>query len=391
MKVLHFRYLFSLLSETFIYDYVVEQKRSGVDAQVATTSRFEVASRPYEPLHLLRVPHRLHPGRLLRRAYFSQGTGQNEQRHLWHYFRRQLGELIERVRPDVIHAHFGPDGVIAAPVAHAFGVPLIVQFYGYDVSLSDSNPIWQRSYQVLFRVAERIFALSREMMEALAVRGAPRTKLREVHLAKRTSDYPFRVRSGPIQQWISVGRLTDKKGHDDAIEAVARLRAEGVSVRLIIVGEGERRARLEALIRERGLDGDVQLLGAVPHARVIDLLDESDAFVLLSKTSARGDREGTPTVLLESQAMGLPTISTLHAGIPELMPPRSAEYLVPEGDIGACAAAMQKLAGLGLEERCDIVSSGRRWVEQSYELHGQVALQAAIYREVVEQRGKLKR
>jgi colanic acid/amylovoran biosynthesis glycosyltransferase len=388
VRVLHYRYVFSLLSETFVHDYVAEQQRQGLDVHVATTARYEREARPFEPLYVLPKPARFSPGRIARRL-LTGGAPPGEQRHMWHYYRRGLEQLVSRLAPDVIHAHFGPDAVVALPVAEKFGVPLVVQFYGYDVSLSDGSDFWTARYRELFARSDAVIALSEEMARELDRRFHCAAKLTVVHLAKQLSEYPFRQRTGPIERWISVGRLTAKKGHADAIEAVARLREAHPALRLTIVGEGEQHGRLRDLVRARGLSDVVELAGGRPHREVIQLLDRADAFLLLSCTSERNDREGTPVVLLEAQAMGLPVVSTRHAGSPETLPPVAHKHLVAERDVDACCRVMTELMQESPKARAEVVEAARRWVTEHYELGSQVARHAERDERVVRARGRV--
>jgi glycosyltransferase involved in cell wall biosynthesis len=387
VRVLHYRYVFSLLSETFIYDYVTEQQRQGLDVHVATTGRYEPDARPFEPLYVLPQPPRFNLGRIARRL-LAHGAPRVEQRHMWHYYRRGLERLVARLAPDVIHAHFGPDAVVALPVAEKFGVPLVVQFYGYDVSLADGSDYWTARYRELFSRSAAVIALSEEMARELDRRFPCAAKLSVVHLAKRLADYPFRLRTGPIERWITVGRLTAKKGHADAIEAVARLRQSHPALRLTIVGGGEQHGCLKELVRARGLERIVELAGPRPHPEVIQLLDRADAFLLLSCTSDRNDREGTPVVLLEAQAMGLPVVSTRHAGIPETLPPVAHKHLVAERDVDGCSRVMTELMQASPEARVEIIDAARRWVTERYELGSQVARHVELYTRLVRARGR---
>jgi colanic acid/amylovoran biosynthesis glycosyltransferase len=114
-------------------------------------------------------------------------------------------------------------------------------------------------------------------------------------------------------------------------------------IRYRIAGDGPLRSDLESQVRESGLSDMVEFLGWKNSEGVAQLMAESDIFVQTSTTSSTGDKEGTPTVLLEAQARGLPVISTWHAGIPEIIDNCSSGLLVPERDSKAIKAALDHL------------------------------------------------
>jgi colanic acid/amylovoran biosynthesis glycosyltransferase len=75
------------------------------------------------------------------------------------------------------------------------------------------------------------------------------------------------------------------------------------------------------------------MVGAQKQHRVIEILESSHIFMLPSVTAANGDQEGLPVALMEAMAMGLPVLSTLHSGIPELVEDGLSGLLVPEKDV----------------------------------------------------------
>ena len=190
--------------------------------------------------------------------------------------------------------------------------------------------------------------------------------------------YPQKSLSYPLRQWISVGRLVEKKGHADAIHAFARL--PDVPTRaLTIVGDGPEQPHLTALIERYQLQDRVQLAGGVSHERVKQLMVEADAFILCSKTAKNGDSEGIPTVLMEAQAIGLPCVSTLHAGIAEAVPTENRWMLAPEGDIDGVVRLVEQVSQLDAATLAEIVGRARKKVVDDFSLAASVAQHSALY------------
>lgn len=107
---------------------------------------------------------------------------------------------------------------------------------------------------------------------------------------------------------FSVGRLSRRKGFDRAIQAVARLRAEGLPVRYVIAGVGEDAEYLGGLIREHGLVGAVSLIGAVSDSDLPRWLNACDVFVMPNR-EINGDNEGFGMVFIEAAACGKTSIA----------------------------------------------------------------------------------
>ncbi len=131
---------------------------------------------------------------------------------------------------------------------------------------------------------------------------------------------------------LSVGRLTKAKDYPTLIRAFARVRREHPA-RLMILGEGEERPKLEALIRELDLEEDVSLPGFVdnPYA----YMARSAVFVLSSAW------EGFGNVLVEAMAVGTPVVSTdCPSGPAEILEGGQWGRLVPVGDVEGIAAAI---------------------------------------------------
>lgn len=131
---------------------------------------------------------------------------------------------------------------------------------------------------------------------------------------------------------ISVGRLSSDKGHDVLVAAAQRLARSHPRLRVLIVGEGEERGRLEAMIGSLGLKGKVRLLGR--RSDVPSLLRLANVFVFPSRT------EGTPFALLEAMAYDLPVVAARFGGADELIEHGRTGLLTPANDPAALAVAV---------------------------------------------------
>ncbi len=368
MRVLHFIKSFSTVSETFIYDRIVELEQQGVDNHVVTFNRRNEEVRPFPKVHVVERPGRWNPRRLWYRALVPFGIG-HALKTEWPQIRERLEKKVRRIEPDSIHAHFGPAAVFVAPVARRYGVPLIVSLYGYDISALPKNPFWMECYQnQLWDRANVVTVLSEEMRASAEEIGCPPEQLEVVHLSRDLGNFPFRPPDGPVRSILFVGRLVPKKAPLDAVRVVEEANRTEPGLSLEIVGDGPCRKKVEEYVEEHSLQDTVAIHGHLPNEAVSEKMQAADAFLLPSKTAPGGDREGTPTVLIEAQATGLPCITTQHAGIPEMIPQENHTFLAPEGNIEDLKKAIVCLAEQGVNELSCIAARGREKVERDFNL-----------------------
>jgi glycosyltransferase involved in cell wall biosynthesis len=166
---------------------------------------------------------------------------------------------------------------------------------------------------------------------------------------------------------LSVGQLSERKGHPVLLQAVAAARARGADVRLTLVGDGPLREDLGRLAGALGIDGAVDLAGAIGHDRLADLYRAADAFCLASFA------EGVPVVLMEAMASGLPVIATRVMGVPELVEDGVSGLLVAPGRPDAIADALVRLAQAGPSRRSEMGRAGRDAVRRDWSLSASAA------------------
>jgi glycosyltransferase involved in cell wall biosynthesis len=154
---------------------------------------------------------------------------------------------------------------------------------------------------------------------------------------------------------LSVGRLSREKGHADLIRAFPKMRAIAghIQFRLVLVGEGPERAKIEKLCRDLALSDDVTLTGhqndVSPYYAIADVL------LLPSHT------EGCPNVVLEAMAAGVPVVSTDVGGVPELASNGRAVALVAEHDMAGLLSSAFQLC-VNRQYRDNLVSCAREVV-----------------------------
>jgi glycosyltransferase involved in cell wall biosynthesis len=213
-----------------------------------------------------------------------------------------------------------------------------------------STDLKMRLYNELDRIslpkADRVLTVCRPFADQLAARGVDRTRLRVQHMPVR----PFLISPGDPAKLrnelglppdakviLSVGRLSHEKGHSDLIAAFTLLRNQlfGETLRLVLVGDGPERGKLEQQARASSAQKEILFTGHRDDAK--RFYGIANVFALPSYS------EGTPNVLLESMAAGVPVVTTWVGGIPELAADTENALLVAPKKPKAMADALQKL------------------------------------------------
>lgn len=257
---------------------------------------------------------------------------------------RSYETALRQCAAEVALAEFGPTGVRALLACRNLKVPLVVRFHGYDMSVRTLLAEFEEAYKELFRHAAGLVAVSRPMADRLIAMGAPSERVHQIPCGVDVSE--FRVDSGPNVRGpavLAVGRFVEKKAPHLTILAFHDATRQAPAARLRLIGDGPLRDACVQLVHALRIDDRVTFLGAQPHDVVRKEMSEARVFVQHSVTAPNGDSEGLPVSLLEAGAIGLPLISTRHAGIPEIIADGVNGFLVDEHDIGEMSARIRSL------------------------------------------------
>ena len=285
---------------------------------------------------------------------------------------------------DVVHAHFGPVGNNFRFAKALWDAPFVVSFHGYDfctVPRKEGKNVYQR----LFETADAVTVNSNYTRGRVEALGCATNKLKKLPEGLNVDDFSFRDRAGKLGEpvrVVTVGRLTEKKGIEYSIRAVAKVRERYPKLHYDIIGDGPLRSHLEELIDELGVGDIVVLHGARDTNYVREIMRDAQLFMLSSVTAESGDVEGQGLVLQEAQASGLPVLATDHNGFPESIVPNKSGFLVPERDSESLADRLMYLiehpdlwTKMGLE--------GRKHVETNYDIRKLNRQLVQIYDEAI--------
>jgi glycosyltransferase involved in cell wall biosynthesis len=176
---------------------------------------------------------------------------------------------------------------------------------------------------------------------------------------------------------VAVGRLVEKKGFDVLVEAMAELRTANPSWRLVIVGEGPERSRLEGLVSDLALTQTVKLVGALPHHEVLELVGSSSVLCLPARVARDGDADSMPLVVKEAMAREVAVVVTPVGGLPELVDEAVGAVVPPDDPVALAEALRRLLRDEPLRKR--LGAAGRSRILDGFTVQGEVArLRAAL-------------
>ncbi len=246
----------------------------------------------------------------------------------------RLRQLTAERSIDHIHAHFGTNSAAVAMLCYLLGGPTYSftvhgpEEFDRQVGLS----LHEKMQHAAFTCAISSYGRSQ------LLRLAPADRRDDIHVVHCGLQGAFFDADAPpitnAPNLVTVGRLSEQKGHWILLDAAEELRRAGVDFQLTLVGDGELRPEIESHIARAGLDQHVRITGWASEDEVRAELLKSRALVLPSFA------EGLPVVIMEALALRRPVISTYVAGIPELVVPNECGWLVPAGESSLLAAAM---------------------------------------------------
>jgi len=260
---------------------------------------------------------------------------------------------VERLGPKILHSHFGYVAATDLKLNDVLKVPWIVSFYGADIYQLGTQARWQELYGQVFQRATKVLALGPSMKGALERAGCPAEKLMVHALGVDVDSLPAcprHLEDGQHLKVLFAGTFREKKGLLHLVEGAALARKSSVRLHLNVVGDeagkpGDREYKEEVIqaIRTWGLEQNVTYHSYVSFQDLLRLALDSHIFAAPSITADDGDAEGTPFILQQMMATGMPCIATAHSDIPFIFGEHT-DLLVEERDSSAIADRLRYYA-----------------------------------------------
>lgn len=310
----------------------------------------------------------LSPNKVLRKIYwwlYKYG--------LWLSFKQQpfsnkLKELLNEIKPDIIHCQFGDNGLVLLEnlsLQHST-IPFFIQFRGYDATqMPISFPLyWGKLNKVLQKKNVYSIAVANYLYDHMDGLGFKPNKRRVLYSCTDISKFKRNKRESKHRTFVQISSFREKKGHKYTLLAFAAflgMVSDHYEYELVLAGEGELLEESKQLATELNIHENVKFIGKVTHDEGKQLLEDADFFVHHSITSQSGDKEGIPNAIMEAMAMELPVIATYHSGIPELVENGVNGFLVKEMDVEDYSQKMAEIVSWDYQPR------NRKKVEELFE------------------------
>lgn len=296
----------------------------------------------------------------------------------------KLGRIIRSAKPDIVHLHSrrGAD-ILGALAAKWAGHPNVITTRRVD------NPISAGVLNgfCIGKIPKAIVCVSDGISSVMKEAGFPSDKITVIHSAVDASAYDSALSKWEARRILGVlpaspllcviGQLITRKGHHVLLDALPSLRNKFKDIRVLIVGSGAVRSRLEAQVHKLNLDGCVQFMGF--RSDISTILRASDLLVHPAL------REGFANVGLQAMASGIPVVTTSVGGMPEMVQHEITGLVVPPGDSKTLAQAIEELLS-NPGRRSMMGRLGQDIVRESFSVEKMVDSNLALYQKVLASR-----
>jgi glycosyltransferase involved in cell wall biosynthesis len=296
----------------------------------------------------------------------------------------QAGYLAHRFLPASnithLHAHFAHSPTSVAMFAsHLTGLPFSFTAHAKDIYTSNPQQLREKIQQARFVITCTEY--NRKHLSRLSDGHA--TPIHRIYhgidIGLFSGNHEIRQRPSEPYRVLTIARFTAKKGLPTILRALKHLCDQKISLEHTLIGDGDDRAKILALVKELGLTSTTRWLGTQPHHVVLEHYRRADLFVLGCEVASNGDRDGIPNVLLESMAMGVPVVATDISAIPELVQDGQTGLLVSPGSPRKLAEAMLRLlTDMNLRNR--ITAAARQRVAADFDNRNLIRELAEVYR-----------
>ncbi len=331
LKAIIIVYYFPKLTETFILDQITGLIDQDIDIEIWAQAISEE-----ELIHPVITHYNLFSK--VKYIQFPENTSNTEK---WkeEFIRINKVSINEN---DLFHVHFGQNFIAFQNLFMCINNPVIVSFHGLDAS----QYIQQKGsdcYTELFNRADLIITPSYEMQNVLLSIGCNKNKMLVHRYGVDANTFIPKARdeNDQIIKLLTVARLVEKKGIEYSLRAFAEVNPANVFYK--IIGEGPLEEYLKNLVNKLEINNKVFFLGSKTKEEIVKEMSDADIYVLTSMTASDGDKEGLPVTLIEAQSAGLPVLSTLHAGIPEIIRDNQTGFLCEEKNIKCIADKLKIL------------------------------------------------
>ncbi len=238
-----------------------------------------------------------------------------------------------------------PCGFLSMLLEYEFGLPYIISLRGSDVPYYSDRFIFLYKFiapliKFIWKKSDQVISNS-EGLRKLAHKSAPKQAIEIIYNGIDTNQFKPKEEKKHLQNKFIItpgaSRLTDRKGINYLIEAIAMLAPKYPQILLKIMGDGNARQKLEEMVKKMQLEKNVEFVGIIPHEKVLPYYQEATLFVFPSLN------EGMSNAMLEALATGLPLVSTNTGGASELVFENKNGFIIKFKNSADIAEKLDKL------------------------------------------------
>ena len=276
----------------------------------------------------------------------------------------------------MIHAHFGPDGLLALPIAKHLNIPLMVTFHGYEVTVKEEllagisyrDKAFIKAKHKLNEDGAMFIAVSKYLEKEMISRGFDSNKIVQHYIGIDTDYFTGDPSAKKEKVILFVGRLVEKKGLQYLIDAMETVQKKDDEVKLVIIGDGVLREELTQRATSKRIN--CEFLGVKNSQEIRNWINRAMIFCVPSIIASNGDAESFGIVFAEAQSMGVPVVSFSSGGIPEVVSHNETGLLAEQKDTAALAEHLLELLG-DEEKRKKFSANGKELIREKFDIRKQ--------------------
>jgi colanic acid/amylovoran biosynthesis glycosyltransferase len=330
LNILHYVSAFSLPSETFIYDLINNLEENGIENYVLTHNRHLEDERPFKKVKV--TSENVSFSQKVYCKLFKQWQIRNE---------KDVLTYIKEIRPDIIHAHFGPNGIRIYNLIKKYdlNIPLVISFHGMDINvLPLKDKIYFNNLLKINQDNNITFISPSRFLKSKMVSLGFRSNIVNI-IPNAYNSYFENVEKekywecGDVLKLLNIGRFEEVKGQKYLIKSFFNILKQHPNTTLTLIGYGCLEDELKKQCKDLGIADKVIFLKQVEHSKLPEIIISHDVYIQPSIIASDGAEENLSVSTIEAQACGLATVASNIGGLKEIVLDNITGKLIEEKNV----------------------------------------------------------